>query len=280
MTERRSTPRSSIRDGMIITHSDLSMVNQPLPAGRRFRRAAQGRARRAGARHLHVRRPRVRVPHAAAARHDGVRIDSRRRLDAAHPERVREDVHDAAHDRRRPCSSARRSSRCCSRSCVLRPIHVIRSGLAQLGRGELDVNVDLPKDSEFGDLGDSFKAVTRQAGGRPHRSSPASARRSNRSSSTSRTPSRCSGPTARCSSRIPRCARRSTAPARTLEHAAVGRPSVPRARGRDDDGPHCAWPGDRAGAGRRRAPRAHRRRDRRRPRPGRRHAGRAQPRRI
>jgi signal transduction histidine kinase len=43
---------------------------------------------------------------------------------------------------------------------VLRPIHVIRSGLAKLGRGELDVDVDLPKDSEFGDLSDSFKAVT------------------------------------------------------------------------------------------------------------------------
>ncbi len=43
---------------------------------------------------------------------------------------------------------------------VLRPIHVIRSGLARLGRGELDVHVDLPEDSEFGDLGDSFKAVS------------------------------------------------------------------------------------------------------------------------
>ena len=43
---------------------------------------------------------------------------------------------------------------------VLRPIHVIRSGLARLGRGELDVHVDLPKDAEFGELGDSFKAVT------------------------------------------------------------------------------------------------------------------------
>jgi sensor histidine kinase regulating citrate/malate metabolism len=29
---------------------------------------------------------------------------------------------------------------------VLRPIHVISSGLARLGRGELDVNVELPKD--------------------------------------------------------------------------------------------------------------------------------------
>jgi signal transduction histidine kinase len=43
---------------------------------------------------------------------------------------------------------------------VLRPIHVIRSGLARLGRGELDVQVDLPPDSTLGDLGESFKAVS------------------------------------------------------------------------------------------------------------------------
>jgi len=43
---------------------------------------------------------------------------------------------------------------------VLRPIHVIRSGLARLGRGELNVNVDLPQDSDLGDLGESFKAVS------------------------------------------------------------------------------------------------------------------------
>jgi len=43
---------------------------------------------------------------------------------------------------------------------LLRPIHVIRSGLARLGRGELDVNVDLPRDDDFGDLGESFKAVS------------------------------------------------------------------------------------------------------------------------
>ncbi len=43
---------------------------------------------------------------------------------------------------------------------VLRPIHVIRSGLARLGRGELDVNVDLSQESELADLGDSFKAVS------------------------------------------------------------------------------------------------------------------------
>jgi signal transduction histidine kinase len=43
---------------------------------------------------------------------------------------------------------------------VLRPIHVIRSGLARLGRGELDVNVDLPKEGELAGLQDSFKAVT------------------------------------------------------------------------------------------------------------------------
>jgi signal transduction histidine kinase len=43
---------------------------------------------------------------------------------------------------------------------VLRPIHVIRGGLAKLGRGELDVNVDLPADRELGELGDSFRQVT------------------------------------------------------------------------------------------------------------------------
>jgi signal transduction histidine kinase/PAS domain-containing protein len=43
---------------------------------------------------------------------------------------------------------------------VLRPIHVIRTGLARLGRGELDVRVDLPEAGELADLGDSFKAIT------------------------------------------------------------------------------------------------------------------------
>jgi signal transduction histidine kinase len=43
---------------------------------------------------------------------------------------------------------------------VLRPIHVIRSGLARLGRGELDVNVELPPDAELADLGASFRQVT------------------------------------------------------------------------------------------------------------------------
>jgi signal transduction histidine kinase len=43
---------------------------------------------------------------------------------------------------------------------TLRPIHVIRSGLARLGRGELDVKVELPADTELAELGDSFKAVS------------------------------------------------------------------------------------------------------------------------
>jgi signal transduction histidine kinase len=43
---------------------------------------------------------------------------------------------------------------------TLRPIHVIRSGLARLGRGELDVSVELPTDTELAELGDSFKAVS------------------------------------------------------------------------------------------------------------------------
>lgn len=44
---------------------------------------------------------------------------------------------------------------------MLRPIHVIQSGLTRLGRGELDVSLDLPGD-EFRDLGSSFEAVSAQ----------------------------------------------------------------------------------------------------------------------
>lgn len=43
---------------------------------------------------------------------------------------------------------------------TLKPIHVIRTGLARLGRGETDVDVELPDDAELAELGDSFKAVT------------------------------------------------------------------------------------------------------------------------
>jgi signal transduction histidine kinase len=44
---------------------------------------------------------------------------------------------------------------------MLRPIHVIQSGLSRLGRGELDVTLDLPG-QEFKDLGSSFEAVSAQ----------------------------------------------------------------------------------------------------------------------
>jgi signal transduction histidine kinase/PAS domain-containing protein len=44
---------------------------------------------------------------------------------------------------------------------MLRPIHVIQSGLTRLGRGELDVRLDLPG-QEFKDLGSSFAAVSAQ----------------------------------------------------------------------------------------------------------------------
>src|SRR5215467_54518 len=43
---------------------------------------------------------------------------------------------------------------------VLRPIHVIRSGLTRLGRGEFGVNVDLPRDDEFGELGQFFNTIS------------------------------------------------------------------------------------------------------------------------
>src|SRR5258705_764533 len=44
---------------------------------------------------------------------------------------------------------------------VLRPIHVIQSGLVRLGRGELGAPLDL-RDEEFRDLGDIFERVSSQ----------------------------------------------------------------------------------------------------------------------
>lgn len=45
---------------------------------------------------------------------------------------------------------------------LLRPIHVIKSGLSRLGRGELGVKLDLPPGDEFGELGTTFDAVSAQ----------------------------------------------------------------------------------------------------------------------
>jgi len=44
---------------------------------------------------------------------------------------------------------------------IVRPIHVIQSSLVRLGRGELDVRLDLPE-QEFKDLDSSFRAVSQQ----------------------------------------------------------------------------------------------------------------------
>ncbi|PWT86861.1 MAG: hypothetical protein C5B57_00285 [Blastocatellia bacterium] len=45
---------------------------------------------------------------------------------------------------------------------LLRPIHVIRSGLTRLGRGEFGVRLDLNQHDEFGELGTFFNAVSAQ----------------------------------------------------------------------------------------------------------------------
>jgi signal transduction histidine kinase len=45
---------------------------------------------------------------------------------------------------------------------LLRPIHVIRSGLTRLGKGETGVQVDLGEADEFGELGTFFNAVSAQ----------------------------------------------------------------------------------------------------------------------
>ncbi len=45
---------------------------------------------------------------------------------------------------------------------LLRPIHLIRSGLSRLGRGEFGVTLDLPRQDELGELGGFFNAVSAQ----------------------------------------------------------------------------------------------------------------------
>ena len=45
---------------------------------------------------------------------------------------------------------------------LLRPIHVIRSGLTRLGRGEFGVRLDLDQHDEFGELGTFFNTVSAQ----------------------------------------------------------------------------------------------------------------------
>ena len=45
---------------------------------------------------------------------------------------------------------------------ILRPIHVIRSGLTRLGRGEFGVRLDLNQRDEFGELGTFFNTVSAQ----------------------------------------------------------------------------------------------------------------------
>jgi signal transduction histidine kinase len=45
---------------------------------------------------------------------------------------------------------------------MLRPIHVIRSGLTRLGKGEFGVRLDLNQQDEFGELGTFFNAVSAQ----------------------------------------------------------------------------------------------------------------------
>jgi signal transduction histidine kinase len=45
---------------------------------------------------------------------------------------------------------------------LLRPIHVIRSGLTRLGKGEFGVRLDLSQDDEFGELGTFFNTMSEQ----------------------------------------------------------------------------------------------------------------------
>ena len=59
---------------------------------------------------------------------------------------------------------------------LLRPIHVIRSGITRLGRGEFGVMVDLPRDDEFAELGQFFNAVSARLSADRAQTSPSTAR--------------------------------------------------------------------------------------------------------
>src|SRR6185312_10833466 len=58
---------------------------------------------------------------------------------------------------------------------LLRPIHVIRSGITRLGRGEFGVMVDLPRDDEFAELGQFFNAVSARLSADRAQTSPSQA---------------------------------------------------------------------------------------------------------
>ena len=57
---------------------------------------------------------------------------------------------------------------------LLRPIHIIRSGLTRLGRGEFGVTLDLPQQDEFGDLGSFFNEISAQLSAGRSQSAPQS----------------------------------------------------------------------------------------------------------
>ena len=90
---------------------------------------------------------------------------------------------------------------------LLRPIHVIRSGLTRLGKGEFGVQLDLNQQDEFGELGTFFNTVSEQLSADRIADGRARWRTSNRRSSSWRTRSRSSTRAASCCSRTRRCAR-------------------------------------------------------------------------
>jgi len=49
---------------------------------------------------------------------------------------------------------------------ILRPIHIINTGLMKLGRGERIANIDLPHDEELEGVGESFKAISERLASR------------------------------------------------------------------------------------------------------------------
>ena len=237
--EHRATPatsptrRSSTRTGIAVAHSDRGSEGQPDRRAGGPRRRSSTAARRRSSRAV-VFRSHVRDAAADARRRPGrsasIRIGVSTLL-------VRNELRDgAARARRRPSLVALLVSTLVAMllaQWMLRPIHVIQSGLTRLGRGELDVG-SICRSEEFSDLGSSFDAVSAQLSAvRAEGSSPVSVgdrlrvgRRQPRGRRGAVLPD---GELMFCNSAMARCCRARVRPTRRRD-AAAGRQSGAAAR--------------------------------------------------
>jgi signal transduction histidine kinase len=158
-------------DGMAIAHSDADLVGHPVPSYENLSSLlAQGPIAKiraiyaAGGRTFEIRQPLL----LGAAEFGSIRIGISTLL-------IRSDFDESLRSAGIAVLVALGGAILVSTllaQLLLRPIHVIRSGLTRLGRGEFGVNVDLPRDDEFGELGQFFNTVSaRLSADRPHSTS-------------------------------------------------------------------------------------------------------------